>query len=150
MCQVPCQAKCQAFCCYWSVVQSCPTLCDLMDCSMPGFLHYLPDFAQTHFHWVSDAIQPYHPLYSPSPPALNLSQHQGLFWWVGSSYPVAFRIRWPKDGSFSFSISPSNQDWFPLGLTCLISLLSKGLSRVFSSTTVQNHQFFSAQPGIGP
>ena len=66
--------------CY-SVTQSCPTLCDPMDCSTPGFpvLHYLPEFAQTHVHGVSDAIQPSHPLSSPSPSALSLSQHQGLF-----------------------------------------------------------------------
>ena len=62
-----------------------------MDCSTPGFpvLHYLPEFAQTHVHWVGDAIQPSHPLLSPSPSALNLSQHQGLFPWVGSSHQVA-------------------------------------------------------------
>ena len=61
--------------------QSCPTLCNLMDCSMPGFPihHDLPEFAQTHVHRVGDAIQPSHPLLSPSPPAFNFSQHQGLF-----------------------------------------------------------------------
>ena len=61
--------------------QSCPTFCDLMDCSMPGFpvLHYLLGLAQTHVHRVGDAIQPSHPLSSPSPPVFNLSQHQGLF-----------------------------------------------------------------------
>ena len=64
-----------------SVTQSCPTLCDLMDCSTPGFPvhHQLPELTQTHVHRVSDAIQPSHPLSSPSPPAFNLSQHQGLF-----------------------------------------------------------------------
>ena len=63
------------------LLQLCPTLCDPMDCSMPGFpeLHCLPEFAQTHVHQVSDAIQPSYPLSSPSPPALNLSQHQSLF-----------------------------------------------------------------------
>jgi len=68
-------------CC--SVTQSCQTLCDPMDCSPPGFpvLHYLSEFAQTHVHWVSDAMQPSHPLLLPSPPVLNLSQHQGLFRW---------------------------------------------------------------------
>ena len=62
-----------------------------MDCSTPGFpvLHYLPELAQTHVHWVGDAIQPSHPLLSPSPSALNLSQHQGLFQWVSSSHQVA-------------------------------------------------------------
>ena len=70
--------------------QSCPTLCDPVDCSMPGFpvLHHLPELAQTHVHWVSDAIQPSRPLSSPSPPALNLSHHQDLFQWISSSYQV--------------------------------------------------------------
>ena len=65
--------------------------CDPMDCSTPGLSvhHQLPEFTQTHTHWVGDAIQPSHPLSSPSPPALNLSQHQGLFKWVSSSYQVA-------------------------------------------------------------
>ena len=65
-------------------------LCDPMDCSMPGFpvFYYIQESAQTHVHWVSDAIQPSHPLSSPSPPALNLSQHQGLFQWVDSSHQV--------------------------------------------------------------
>ena len=74
-----------------SVTQSCQTLCDPMDCSMPGFsvLPYLPEFAQTHVHWVGDAIQPSHPLSSPPLPAFNLSQHQGLFQWVSSSQQVA-------------------------------------------------------------
>ena len=69
-----------------SVTKSCLTLCNPMDCSMPAFpvLHYLPVFAQTHIHWVSDAIWPSHPLSSPSPPALNLFQHQGLFLWIVS------------------------------------------------------------------
>ena len=73
------------------VTQLCPTLCDPMDCSTPGLPvhHQLPDFTQTHVHWVGDAIQPSHPLSSPSPPAFSLSQHQGLFQWVSSSYQVA-------------------------------------------------------------
>ena len=73
------------------VAQSCPTLCDPMDCSTPGFPvhHQHLEFTQTHVHRVSDAIQPSHPLSSPSPPALNLSQHQGLFQWVSSSPQVA-------------------------------------------------------------
>ena len=73
------------------VSQSCPTLCDPMDCSMPGLPvhHQHPEFTQTHVHWVSDAIQPSHPLSFPSPPALNLSQHQGLFQWISSSHQVA-------------------------------------------------------------
>ena len=73
-----------------SVAQSCPTLCDLMDCSTPGFPvhHQLPEFIQTHVHLVGDAIQPFHPLLPPSPPAFNLSQHQGLFQRVSSSHQV--------------------------------------------------------------
>ena len=84
-----------------SVAQSCLTLCDPMDCSTPGFLvyHQLPELAQTHVHWTSDAIQPSHPLLSLSPSAFNLSQHQGLFHWVS----------WPKYWSFSFTISPSSE-----------------------------------------
>ena len=78
------------YCCCCSVTNSCPTLCNPVDCSTPGFpvLLCLPEFAQTHVHWVNDAIQPSHPLSPPSPPALNLSQHQGLFQWVGSSHKV--------------------------------------------------------------
>ena len=74
-----------------SVAQSCPTFFDPMDCSTPGLpVHYqLPEFTQIHVHWVGDAIQPSHPLSSPSPPALNLSQHQGFLKWVSSSHEVA-------------------------------------------------------------
>ena len=73
------------------VTKSCSTLCDPMDCSTPGFSvhHHLPEFPQTHIHWVSDAIQPSHPLSSPSPPAFSLPQHQGLFQQVRSSHQVA-------------------------------------------------------------
>ena len=78
-------------CCYCSVTKSCPTLCNLMGCSTPGFsiLHYLPEIAQTHVHWVGYAIQPSHPLSSLSPPAFNPSQQQGLFQWVSSLHQVA-------------------------------------------------------------
>ena len=74
-----------------SVAHSCPTLCDPMVCSMPGFpVHdQLPDLTQIHVHWVGDAIQPSHPLSSPSPSAFDLSQHQGLFKWVSSLHQVA-------------------------------------------------------------
>ena len=74
-----------------SVIQLCLTLCDPMDCSMPGFpvLHYLPELTQTHVHWVSDVIQQSHPLSSPSPPTFYLSQHYGLFKWVRSLHQVA-------------------------------------------------------------
>ena len=104
-----------------SVTQWCPTPCDPMDWSKPGFpvLYHLPDLAQTHVHWVGDTIHPCHPLLPPSLPALNLSQHQGLFQWVGCLQQVA--KYWSL--SFSFSISPSNEysgliffriDWFDL------------------------------------
>ena len=124
-----------------SVGQSCLTLCNPLDRSMVGLpVHQLPEFTQTLVHWVCDAIQPSHPLSSPSPPAFNLSQHQGLFKWVSSSHQVA------KVLAASASVLPMNiQNWFPLGWTGWISLQSKGLSRVFSNTTVQKHQFFSAQ-----
>ena len=74
-----------------SVAQSCPTLCDPKDCSRLGFPvhHQLPEFTQTHVHWIGDAIQPSYPLSSPSPPAFNLSQHLGLFKWVSFSHQVA-------------------------------------------------------------
>ena len=123
-----------------SVAQSCMTLCDLQrttalqaSLSIINFWSLL----KLSVHWVSDAIQTFHPLSSLSSPAFNLSQHQGLFQWVSS------HIRWPKYCSFSFSISPSKEC---SGLISFrISLQSKGLSRVFSNTTVQKHQFFGAQ-----
>ena len=96
-----------------SVAQSCPTLCDPMSHSTPGLPvhHQLLEFTPTHVHWVSDAIQPSHPLLSPSPPALNLSQHQGLFKWVSPSHQVAKVLV-----SASTSVLPVNtQDWSPLG-----------------------------------
>ena len=76
-------------CC--SVVQSCLSLCDPLHCNTPGFPvhHRLLEFSQAHVHWVSNAIQPSHPLLSPSPPAFSLSQHQSLFQWVGSSHWIA-------------------------------------------------------------
>ena len=111
-----------------------------MDCSMPGFpvLHYLPEFAQTQIRWVGDAIQPSHPLVSPSSLAFNPPQHQGLF------SESALRIRWPKYWSFSFSISPSNEysglisfrmDWLDL-------LAVQETLKNLLCTTVQKHQFF--------
>ena len=118
-----------------SVAQSCPTLSNPMDCSMPGLPvhHQLPEFTQTHVQWVSDAIQPSHPLSSPSPPALNLSQHQGSFQMSQFFKSGGQRIR----VSASASVLPMNiQDWFPLGWTSWISLQFKELSRVFSNTTV--------------
>ena len=127
-----------------SVAQSCATLWDPMNCGTPGLPvhHRLPEFTQTHVYWIGDAIQPSHLLSSPSPPAFNLSQHQGLFKWVSSSQTGGQSIR----VSASTSVLPMNtQDWSPLRWTGCISLQSKGLSRVFSNTTVQKHQFFGTQ-----
>ena len=126
-----------------SVAQSCPTLCDPMNHSTPGLTvhHHLPEFTQTHVHRVSDAIQPSHPRSSPSPPAPNPSQHQ--------SFPMSQLFTWgaPSTGvSALASFLPKNtQDWSPSEWTVWISLQSKGLSRVFSNTTVQKHQFSSTQ-----
>ena len=140
-----------------SVQFSCSIMsnsCDPIDCSMPGFpvYHQLPELVQTHVHRLSDAIQPSHPLLSPSPPPFNPSQHQGLFQSVSSSHQVAkvfeFQLQHQSasaSASLELNIPMNIQGWFPLGLTGWISLQSKGLSRVFSNTTVQKHQFFHAQ-----
>ena len=146
-----------------SVAQSCPTLCDPMNRSMPGLQvhHQLPEFTQTHVHQVSDAIQPSHPLSSPSPPAPNPSQHQSLFQWVNSSHGGG-----QSTGvSASTSVLPMNtQDWFPLKWTpcsprspftflkievqkikAKIDLLDiQGTFKSFSNATVQKHQLFYA------
>ena len=102
----------------------------------------LPEFAQTHVHWVDDAIQPSHPLSPPSSPALHLSQHE--------SFPMShfFTSGDQSIGASASALPMNTQGWFPLGLTGLISLLFKRLSKVFSSTTVQKHQFFSTQPSL--
>ena len=118
-------------------------LCDPMDCSMPGLpVHLqLPELAQTHVRWVGDAIQPSHPLSYPSPSAFNLSQHQVF------SNESALRMRWPKDWSFSFHISPSNEhsglvsfrmDWLDL-------LAVQRTLKSLSNTTVLKYQLFDAQ-----
>ena len=131
--------------CCWSVSKSCPTECDPMNCRTPGFLvrHCLREFAQTHVHWVNDAIQPSHPLHLFSCPQS---------FWASGCFPVSqlFSSSGQSIGaSASASVLPVNiQGWFPLGLTGLISLQSKGLSRVFSNTTAQKHQFFGAQLSI--
>ena len=127
----------------WQSVQSLRHV-RLCNPSTPGFPvhHQLPEVAQTHVHWIGDAIQSSYPLSSPFPPVLSLSQHQGLFKWVTSLHQVAKML----GVSASASVLPMNiQDWFPLGLTGLTSLQSKGLSRTFSNITVQKHQFFGAQ-----
>ena len=124
-----------------SITQSCPTLCGPMNRSTPGLLvhHYLPEFTQTHVQQVGDAIQPSHPLLSPFllPPAASESFPMSqLFAWDGKSSGVsALASFFPK----------KSQGWSPSEWTGWISLQSKGLSRVFSNTTVQKHQFFSAQ-----
>ena len=115
------------------------------DCSMPGLpVHQLlPELAKTHVHQVSDAIQASHPLSFSSPPAFNLSQHQGLFQWLSSLHQVAKVLEFQLQHQ---SVLPMNiQDWFPLGWTDWMSLQSKRFSRVFSNTTVQKHQYFGAQ-----
>ena len=101
------------------------------------------EFAWTHVHWAGDAIKPSNLLSSPSPPAFNLSQHQGLFQWVSSLQQVAKVLEFQLQHQFFQRIFR-----FPLGLTGLISFQSKGLSRVFSIKTVCKHQFFSAQPSL--
>ena len=133
-----------------SVAQWCPTLYDPMDCSMANFSvhHQLLEPTQTHVHWVSDAIQPSHPLSSPSPPTFNLSQHQSLFQWVSQFFAWGGQS---TGVSALASVIPMNtQDWSPLGWTGCISMQSKGLTRVFTSTTVQKHQFFGAQLSYSP
>ena len=129
-----------------SVTQSCPTICDPMDYSRPGFpvQHQLPEPAQTHVHRVAGTIQPSHPV-GP------FSSHPQSFP-VSGSFPMS---RFFASGGQSIGASasalvfPMNiRDWSPLGWTGWISLQSKGLARVFSNTTVQKHQFFSAQPSL--
>ena len=148
-CKLQCQACClwgkQACCC--SVTQSCLTLCDLMDCTIAHqtFLSFtisqsLLKLTFTELVMPSNHFILCRPLLLPSifPSTRVLSNESVLL------------IRWPKYWSFSFSIHPSMNihDGFPLGLTGLISLQSKGLSRVSSNTTVQKHQFFSPQPSL--
>ena len=124
------------YCCCL-VAKGCPTLCDLMDCSMPGFPVLHLEFAQTHVHCVSDAIQTSHSLLSPFS---SCSQ----YFPASESFPMSqlFASGGQSIGtSTSASIPPMNiQSWFSLGLTGLIALLSKGLSRVFSSTTVWKYE----------
>ena len=131
-----------------SVAQLCPTLCDPVNRRTPGLPvhHQLLEFTQTHIHQVSDAIKPFHPLSSPSPPAPSPSQHQGLFQWINSSHEVACT----GVSALASFLPKKSQGWSPSEWTGWISLQSKGLSRVFSNTTVQKHQFFSAQPSSQP
>ena len=112
-----------------------------MDCNTPGFpvYHQLLELARAHIHWISDAIQPFYPLSSPSTPSFNFPSIRVFL------SELVFPTRWPKYWSFSFSISLSNEY---LGLTGLLSLQSKGLLRVFSNTPVQKHQFFGTHPSL--
>ena len=124
-----------------SVTQSCPTLYNPMNRSTPGLPihHQLPEFTQTHVHWVGDAISSSVVSFSSCPQSLPASGSfpvSQLFAWGGQSIGVS---------ALASVLSMNTQDWFPLGWTGWISLLSKELSRVFSNTTVQKHQFFSAQ-----
>ena len=130
--------------CY-SVTQLCLTLCNPMDCSTAGFpvLHNVPEFAKTHVHWVNDGIQLFHPLLPSSLPALNLSQLQCLFQWIGFLHHVAKVLELQvQHQSFHwiFRIDFFWIDWFDL-------LATQG-TRVFSSSTVQKHQFFRVQPSF--
>ena len=124
-------------------VQLCPALCNPMDCSMPGFPvhHQFPELAQTHVHWVDDAIQPSHPLWSPSPPAFNLSQHQGLFQWGGCLH------QWPKYWSFSFSLRPADEysGLISIRIDRLDLLAVQGTLKSLLQHHIQKHQFFGAQ-----
>ena len=127
-----------------SVAQSCPTLWDPMNYSTPGIPvhHQLPEFTQTHAHRVGDAIQPSHPVvpFSSCPQSLPAS----------GSFPMSQLFAWGDQSigvSALASVLPMNtQDWSPLGWTGWVSLQFKGLSWVFSNTTVQKYQFFGAQP----
>ena len=130
---------------FTSVAQSCLTLCDPMNRSTPGLPvhHRLPEFTQTHVHQVSDAIKPSHPPSSPSPPALNLSQHQSL------SNESALCIKWPKYWSFSFSISPFNEysglisfrmDW--LDLLAVQGTVKSLLQHHSSKASILQHSVF--------
>ena len=122
-----------------SVTQLCLTLCDPMNHSMLGLPghHQLLELTQTHVHRVGDAIQPSHPLSSPAPSVSNPFQHQSLFQWSNSSHEVAKVLEFQPDR-------------YLLEWTGWISLQSKGLSRVFSNTSVQKHQFFGSQLSSPP
>ena len=137
------------YCCCCSVAQLCLTR-QPHGLQPPGLPvpHHIPKFAQVHVHCIGNAIQSSHPLMPSSPSVLSLSQHKGLFQWVGNSHHMT-KILENDQNSASASVLPLNiQDWFPFRLTGLISLLSKALSGVFSSTTVRRHQFFGGLPSL--
>ena len=108
---------------------SCVWLCDPMDCSAPGFpvLHYLPEFAETHVHWVDDAIQPSYSLSSPSPPAFSLSQHQGLSQWVSSLHQVGLVCSFSSSLRYKFRLL----NWFP-PLMCAFIIVNFPLRTSFA------------------
>ena len=128
-----------------SVAQSCLTLCNPMDHSTPGLPvhHQLPEFTQTHVHQVGDAIQPSHPLSSPSPPAFNLSQHQGLFQWVSSSYQVAkvleFQLHHSHPSSEYSGLISFRIDWFDLAVQGTLKSLLQHHSSTASSLQRSTH-----------
>ena len=134
------------FCC--SVAKSCWTLCNHMDCSTPGFpvLHYLPEFAQTHVHWVGGAIQPSNPLLPSPPPAFSLSQHQGLFQWISSSHQVAKVLELKLQHQSFQQISRLNR---PVGLTDFLAIWGtlKSLLQYYNSKSsiLQCSAFFMVQ-----
>ena len=126
-----------------SVAQSCPVLCDPMDCSTPEFPvhHRLPVLTQTHVHQVDDASQPSHLLLSPSPPTFNLSQYQGLFKRISSLHQVA-KVLELQHHSFQWIFKVDFlKDWVVWS-----PYYPRDSSRVFSSIPIQKHQFFSTQP----
>ena len=144
-------------CCCCLVAKSSPTLCNPMDCKMPGFpvFHYLPEFAQTQVHWVNDAIQSSYPLSPSSPPALNLSQPQNLFQWISSSYQVAkvlelqlkhqtfqwiFRVDFLQDWLVWSPSSPRDaQESSPAQLKSIHSLV---FSLVYGPTLTSIHDYW--------
>ena len=127
-----------------SVAQSCLSLCNPMNCTMPGLPvhHQCPEFTQTHVHRVGNAIQPSHPLSSPSPPAPNPSQHQSLF-------PMSQLFAWGGQSTgvsaLALVLPRKSQGWSPSEWTGWIFLQARGLSRFFSNTTIEKHQFFGTQ-----
>ena len=132
-----------------SVAQSCLTLCNPINCSTPGLPvhHKLPEFTQTHVHWVSDAIQPSHPLSSPSPPAFNFSQHQGPFQWVSSSHQVAKVLEFQlqhQSLQWAVRLISFRMDW--LDLLAVQGTLKSLLQHHSSKASILRHSaFFTVQ-----
>ena len=139
----------QVMCVLFSSVQSCPTLCNPMDCCTPGFLihHQLLELAQTHVHRVSDSIQISNPLSSPSPSAFNIAQNQGLFYWVRSSNQVAKVL----DFSYSIRLSNEHSGLISIKIGWLDLLAVQGILKSFlqdhssKASILQHSAFFIAQ-----